>query len=234
VAEHVGGSIAGFTELMNAKAIELGLVNTNFENPHGLDGRRHYSSARDLLTMTLAASQQAGFTEMVSSVKIAFPTAPDGTVRDAPTTNHLISEYIGATGVKTGYTDRAGLVLVASASRWGRDLIAVVMGAQSAGGHFRDATSLLDFGFNATARMTVLSGNPYPASADGSAPPLSVEATVETLILLNSADFDAVTVAGPSVEPVEVIRSGPDPLPGLRDVLDWTARYWMWLNGAFT
>jgi D-alanyl-D-alanine carboxypeptidase (penicillin-binding protein 5/6) len=232
VAEHIAGSVPAFVDLMNEKALELGLANTHFENPHGLDGEAHYTSARDLLTITLAAFQHRGFSDLVSSTEVIFPAAPDGTLREAQTTNHLLLDYRGAIGVKTGFTNRAGLVLVAAAERGGRTLLAVVMGSEGEGRHFTDAAALLDYGFVAAARLGVLMGGRYPATRDGSPSRLQREGILETLIYLHGAQLETAPLlqAAPSV--VETVRTGPDPLPDLQASLGWINRYWrLWSGG---
>lgn len=148
VAEHVGGSVEGFADMMNDEAAELGLTHSHFANPHGLDEEGHYSSARDLLTIGLAVMDYPEFREMATTREAVFPDAPDGTRRVATATNRLLDTYAGMIGVKTGYTNKADLVLVGAAERENRTLFSVVMGSTGAGGHFVDTAILLDFGFD--------------------------------------------------------------------------------------
>ncbi len=79
IAEHVGGSVEGFADLMNQKAAEMGLTNSHFVNPHGLDTPEHYSSAADLLQIARAVLANPQLAAMVKSTSIDFPPAPDGT-----------------------------------------------------------------------------------------------------------------------------------------------------------
>ena len=162
LAQHVGGSVAGFAGLMNEKAAELGLGNTNFVNPHGLDHPDHYSSARDLLTLTLAAMDDPRLARLVKARSANLPNTPDGDPRVAVNRNELLGAYPGAIGVKTGYTDNALLTLVAAAERDRRRLYAVVLGSAD---HFGDAAALLDYGFAEFAAMTLVpatSADPRP------------------------------------------------------------------------
>lgn len=163
IALHVGGSIEGFAALMNEKAEAMGLQNSHFINPHGLDEADHYSSAADLLTIARAVLAHPQLSAMVRSVRIDFRPAPDGTQRGGPATNVLLGRYPGANGVKTGYTFQASLVLAAAAEREGRQLLAVVMGSEGFEAHFSDATDLLDYGFNTARILPVLAGGQYAA-----------------------------------------------------------------------
>ncbi|MGH9168206.1 MAG: D-alanyl-D-alanine carboxypeptidase family protein, partial [Acidimicrobiia bacterium] len=109
LAEHVGGSEEGFVALMNETARRLGLADTHFANPHGLDDPGHYSTARDLLAIALAGMENPTFADLVGTRRAPFPSTPDGGEREALTTNTLLRSYPGTFGVKTGFTDEAGL-----------------------------------------------------------------------------------------------------------------------------
>ena len=228
LAEHVGGSVEGFVEMMNSEAARLGLTNTSFTNPHGLDAEGHYSSARDLLTMTLVVMEDPFFSAAVRSSEARFPADPNGVARVASTTNRLLSNFEGAIGVKTGFTDQAGLVLVAAAERQGRRLYAVVMGSTGDGNHFRDAATLLDYGFNRLALIpAVASGSPLPRPA-----PTAEDSTVAFLVHLASAGLLTGTPP-PAPKPSRVELSPPAArqLPGFAAAWDWPLRYWQWLAG---
>lgn len=223
VAEHVGGSLEGFADLMNAKAQEMGLQNSHFTNPHGLDDPDHYSSAADLLVMAQAIMANPQLAAMVRSVRVDFPDAPDGTPRGGPATNELLGTYDGAVGVKTGFTFVASLVLAAAAERDGRRLYAVVMGSAGPGGHFSDATRLLDYGFE-QARVRPL------AVTNTGAERRAAEARVEVLTWLGAAGL-LIDQEGPLEEPPGVFRREIDQVPGWRDAFSWVPRYWAWLAG---
>lgn len=202
IAEALGGDVSGFVDLMNWRAAELGLSNTHFANPHGLDEPGHYSTPRDLLTLTLKAMEYPEFAEAVSSRRIRFSDAPDGTPRVAENTNRLLTDYPGAIGVKTGYTGRAGEVLVGAAERNGRRLYAVVMGSED---RLRDVAALLDYGFDGYPLLTVVAVEGETSSALASAAPEAKEV----------AGFPSGrrTTAEPRIEPPQ--------LPGLRRALWW-------------
>ena len=121
VAEHVGGSIEAFSELMNQKALELGAFSTSFSNPHGLDAENHYTTAYDLAKITRYALKNPKFNEIVNKTEFYF----NG--RTLKSTNEMLTLYDGADGVKTGYTGLAGRCLVTSASHNDMRFISVVL-----------------------------------------------------------------------------------------------------------
>lgn len=223
IAEHIGGSIEGFAEMMNLKAAEMGLTNSHFVNPHGLDAPGHYSSAADLLQIAREVLANPQLAAMVKSTSIDFRPSPDGTLRGGPTTNRLLETYEGAVGVKTGFTFQASLVLAAAAERRGRLLLAVVMGSEGSGGHFADATALLDYGFGEAA----IQQSPENSLA---AARLEHAARIETLTWLVASGLLAPESA--PATPNEVFNRAPADLPGWREALWWAPRYWTWLSGG--
>ncbi|WP_028530672.1 D-alanyl-D-alanine carboxypeptidase family protein [Paenibacillus sp. HW567] len=145
IAEHVGGSEEGFVYMMNAKAEELGLRNTHFANPHGLDAEGHYSSANDLAVLTAYAMHNPVFKEIVrTEVKTADNPYEKWDYKWS-NKNKMLRLYEGADGVKTGYTKKALRCLVSSATRHGQQLVAVTL---NDGNDWNDHAALLDFGFN--------------------------------------------------------------------------------------
>lgn len=222
VAEAVAGSVEAFVEMMNDRASELGLTSTRFVNPHGLDATGHQSSARDLLSLALTAMENDTFAEAVGTRRMRLPDAPDGSERLAETTNRLLYDYPGALGVKTGYTFRAGLVLVAAAERDGRRLYAVVMGSEDGGGHFRDASALLDYGFD-TLRLVpaVIEGARYREIPPEELAALSAQATFESLLHLSAMPTAAGAVEMSSVAAPTTVTLGPSSLPGIGEALRW-------------
>ncbi|MFO7299129.1 MAG: D-alanyl-D-alanine carboxypeptidase family protein [Actinomycetes bacterium] len=185
IAEHVAGSVDAFAEMMNARAEELGMTRTHFVNPHGLDATGHVTTARDMLTLGIEAMKIPQFRQMVGARKLVFPDAPDGTRRIGESTNLLVGEYPGANGIKTGFTNRALLTIVASAERDGRELYTVVMGTMERRSHFEAAKVLFDYGFEDLYMVGVAAGVPYRTTrrvADED--PLAVTAGLETQVLL--------------------------------------------------
>lgn len=137
LAEHVAGSEPAFVALMNQRAAELGLVNTHFANPHGLDAPDHYSSAADLWRLAEQAMTFPIFREMVATPSYEAAGHP------LVNRNELLGLYPGADGIKTGTSEAAGQCLVASASQDGFRTVAVVLGSQD---RYGDAAALFDHG----------------------------------------------------------------------------------------
>lgn len=143
IAYEISGSIEGFADKMNEKAAELGLSNTHFTNPHGLDDEKHYTTAKELALIAAAALENDTFRQIVSSKKCTIKNS-DGEVRLLINHNKLLNMYDGAIGVKTGFTKRSGRCLVGAAERNGTTLISVTINAPD---DWRDHTALFDYGF---------------------------------------------------------------------------------------
>lgn len=127
-AVNISGSAEKFAKLMNKRAKEMGLFNTSFETPSGLDGKNHYSTAFDMAILAKNALQNPDFAEIcgAESIRTEFGNPPYP--RLLLNHNRLLSEFEGATGVKTGFTKKAGRCLVSSAERNGVSLICVTLG----------------------------------------------------------------------------------------------------------
>lgn len=145
IAIEIGGSIEDFAEMMNKKAEELGLKHTRFENPHGLDGEEHHTTARELAIIARAAYSNEKFKEIVSTYKKTIPLNETEGVRLLINHNKLLKSYEGATGIKTGFTKKSGRCLVSAAERDGLEFIAVTLNAPD---DWKDHTSMLDYGFS--------------------------------------------------------------------------------------
>lgn len=144
IAEHVGGTEEGFVLLMNEKAAELGLSNTHFMNPHGLDHDEHYSSANDLAMLTAYALQNPIFSEIVKTPTKRAPNPNASWDYKWDNKNKMLRFYEGADGVKTGYTKKAFRCLVSSATRGGQQIAAVTL---NDGNDWNDHATMLDYGF---------------------------------------------------------------------------------------
>lgn len=144
LAEYTEGSEDAFVKRMNNRAKELGMKDTVFKNCNGLDEEGHISSAYDVALMSAELIKHAKVFDY-TSIWLDF-------LRDGKTqivnTNKLLKSYNGITGLKTGTTDDAGSCISATAKRDGLSLIAVVLGSNSGTDRFRDASILLDYGFN--------------------------------------------------------------------------------------
>jgi D-alanyl-D-alanine carboxypeptidase (penicillin-binding protein 5/6) len=136
LAEHVSGSEQDFVELMNETAASLGMRDSHFTSPHGLDDDGEVVSASDLVTLTVAALSFPVFSGIVATASV------DVAGHRLASTNQLLGAYAGADGVKTGTTDAAGECLVASTTRGGHRLLLVLLGSRD---RYGDATRLLDW-----------------------------------------------------------------------------------------
>jgi len=152
IAVHVAGSVEEFVALMNAKAAELGLTETHFVNPHGLDAEGHYSSAHDLLVLTRYALSNPLLARIVATREY------NASGHQLLTTNEFLSLYEGADGVKTGTTEKAGQCLIASVTRDGRRIVAVILGSSD---RYADAQALFDYYFGQYVPVT-LEAKPSP------------------------------------------------------------------------
>ena len=125
VAEDIGGSIEGFAKIMNDYAISLGLINSHFESPHGLDSPKHYTCAYDLALLTTKAMESELFCQICGTKSITRDTS--NFTRDYNNINKILYKIPEANGVKTGYTGQAGKCLVSSIKHEGRNIIIVVL-----------------------------------------------------------------------------------------------------------
>lgn len=142
IAEHIGGSVELFAEMMNRKAAEIGAVNTNFVTPHGLDDPQHYSTPYDLALITQYALKNEKFRKIVGTKNSVF----NG--NNITNTNEMLGLYPWADGVKTGYTGQAGRCLVTSATKDNWKVISVVLGCPTRTKRAQSSKMLLDFTFD--------------------------------------------------------------------------------------
>jgi D-alanyl-D-alanine carboxypeptidase (penicillin-binding protein 5/6) len=143
VAEHIAGTHDRFVQMMNDKAAQLGMNNTNFVNPHGLDDPNHYSSAYDVALMARYATR---YPDLLKFTSIWLEYLRDGKTMQS-NHNRLVRYYQGCDGLKTGYTSLAGNCLAATAVRDGTRLLSVVLGAPSSDIRFAEGSGLLNAGF---------------------------------------------------------------------------------------
>ena len=155
LAEKISGSKEIFVNKMNEKAKELGLKNTNFVNPHGLDADNHYSSARDMSIMAKELLKYKDILNYTSRYEDYFKKK-DGSSIWLVNTNKLVKFYKGMDGLKTGYTENAGYCLTATASRNNLRFISVVMGEDTIENRTEDTLKLLNYGFNTVKKETIL------------------------------------------------------------------------------
>lgn len=179
-AVSVSGSISAFVKLMNERAQQLGLTDTHFVTPSGLDADGHYTTARELAMLTACAMQNETFREVVScrSAQVEFGNPPY--MRTLYNSNKMLARYDGAIGVKTGFTDNARRCLVSAAERDGAMLIAVTL---NAGDDWNDHTKMLDYGFTQVSAVPLDVSCDSRVAAAGTGESVGVYAHADTLAL---------------------------------------------------
>jgi D-alanyl-D-alanine carboxypeptidase len=205
IAQHLGGSVAGFAEMMNARAREAGATDTHFTNPNGLHDPDHWTTARDLALITREALRNERFRDAVAQPRRVISRSKntqDSVV--ASKARKFYRDFPGADGVKTGYTRKAGRCFVGSATRDGRQLIGVVLNAfDNASG---ETMPLLSWGFRRFPTVPVAKKS-EPA---GSVPVLG--GTAPTVTVLPARDVRAVTDA---IRPEQAVTTEVLATPGL-------------------
>ena len=191
LAIYCGGTVEGFAALMNDEARRLGLTQTHFVNPNGLDSPEHYSTARDLARLAAYAMDDPVFAEIVGAKSVR--------VGERYLTNHnkLLWRMEGAEGVKTGYTKAAGRILVSSARREGRRLIAVSLNAPD---DWNDHIRLMNWGFGQFSLRELVE----PGQTVGSVEVLMHRATKVPLVAAEGFSFPLA-----QGETVEFAAPGP-------------------------
>ncbi len=190
MAEHIAGSEQGFVNMMNTRAVELGMANTNFINTNGLDADGHYSSARDIALMSRELLKHP---KIFDYTTIWMDSLRDGKFQLA-NTNKLIRFYKGANGLKTGSTDKALCCLAGSAMRDNLQLICVVMAAPTSPQRFADASKMLDYGFANYAVKRIVTQGESLGDAE------ILKGTKKTVAAVAKDNYDALTSKGAGVD----------------------------------
>ena len=201
LAEHIAGSEDAFVALMNGRAAQLGMADTNFLNCTGLPEAGHLTSAWDIALMSRELLRHEGIREFTT---IWMDSVRDGQFQLA-NTNKLIRFYDGATGLKTGFTDSALYCLSATAEREGMELIAVVLHAQTSEKRFETAKALLTFGFVNYTLLDVWPNEALPPIdvSLGESPVVQPVLQGTSRILVDKADLNKVTTSVELTDRVE-------------------------------
>ena len=184
IAISLCGSIEKFADCMNEKAAELGLKDTHFENPHGLDSEQHYTTAHDLALIARAALQHPTLRKIMATRSISIPLDDEPCGRTLVNHNKMLRNYSGAIGVKTGFTKRSGRCLVSAAERDGLTLIAVTLHAPD---DWNDHARLLDAGFAAFENVVLCEANGYKTT-------LPVTGGKEAYVVVNNGYAASLTL----------------------------------------
>ena len=147
IAKHIGGDTLTFYDMMNQKALYLGMDSTHFANPNGMPNDSNYSSASDLVRLSRYCMWDSVFAEIVGTAEVDLPLI-DGRHLPCMNTNQLLNSYEGCIGIKTGFTRQAGNCLASAATRNGTTLYLVLLGSRSYSSRFKESAILLDYGFN--------------------------------------------------------------------------------------
>lgn len=217
IAENVSkdGTMAGFTEMMNKKAAELGLTGTHFTNSSGLEEEGHYTTARDLAILARAAMQNETFREIVGRRDFTLPDtnlrkSSDWKIGHLTYTNELLVSrskyYSKVTGIKTGYTEKAGLCLVSSAvNPDGLELISVILGTESKTLQFEESQKLLEYGFrNFSKRELVKKGEfvgryEVADAVDGKKLDVVTNGSLSYIVPLDQEEFKNTVTKNPEI-----------------------------------
>lgn len=200
LAIYCGGTVEGFAALMNDKAKKLGLTNTHFVNPNGLDTPGHYSTARDLAVLSAYAMENPIFAQTVSTKNV---TVGKRTLRNH---NKLLWRFEGADGVKTGFTKAAGRILVSSATRQGRRLIAVTMNDRD---DWNDHARMLEEGFSRYALRQIVQSGDCLGSVDvigGEVKQVDVYAAEDFFYALAFEEIPEIVLQGPDFVYAPVVQ----------------------------
>lgn len=146
LAEHVGGNLENFSDMMNKKALELSLNNTHFITPHGLDNDNHYTTAYELALLTDYALKNQTFYNIVSTKN--YTITINNSSKNITNTNELLGNLPGIYGVKTGFTNGANRCLVTACKRNNLDIICVVLGCDTKKLRSQDSIKLIEYTFN--------------------------------------------------------------------------------------
>lgn len=197
IAFTLGSTIDGFVRMMNQKAAELGLENTNFATPSGLDGDGHYTTAKDLAMLTREALKNPQFAQAVASASATLNYGNPPYKRTLTNHNRLLKSFEGAIGVKTGFTKKAGRCLVSAAEREGKRVIAVTLNDPD---DWQDHAEMLEYGLNAIRKIELISDKPiYNLPVIGSGQELKIEIEPLSLNVLDDEGFEVTVMLPPFV-----------------------------------
>lgn len=218
IAEHVAGSEESFAELMNEKAEELGLGNTHFMNPSGLDNPEHYTTVYNLALIARYAMTLTQFREIVATQTAQVQALNSDEILYFSNHNKMLSLYEGANGIKTGFTKSTGRCLVSSAQRDGMEFIAVTLNDPN---DWNDHAKMLDYAFSEhypkklieqgdTVKVTNIDGKDYSmvAASDFTIPFKEHQKTQVEVISHISNDLQAPINQGEKVGWLEIVCDG--------------------------
>lgn len=188
IAYYVGRDVVSFANMMNQKALELGLQDTHFTNPHGLDDKDHYTTARDLAIIAAAALENDLFKQITSTFKKTFATEEKS--RTYVNHNKLLRMYDGCIGVKTGYTKKSGRCLVSASEREGLTFISVTLDAPN---DWSNHKAMLDFGYNKLQKIHLAKTEEYCYNIpviNGEKDSVKIKNTIDASIIIENKEYE--------------------------------------------
>lgn len=205
IAEHIGGSVEGFAELMNQTAYDIGAYHTHFVTPNGLDDDNHYSTAYDLALIARQAIEIPEFIEITNTKSYSFTDVAGNRSFTVSNHNAFLNKYSGAIGVKTGFTGNAGYCFVGAVERDGHKMIAVVLACgwpPHKTYKWKDMKTLFDYGFSNYTLQTVYAPQPQAVA-------LYIENGIETNMCYGYTK-DAIAMYMRQGETVDYVWNVPD------------------------
>ena len=196
LAEYSSGSVEEFAKKMNQKAIDLGLTNTHFVTPHGLDSDEHYTTAYELAILSNYALKNETFAKIVGTKN--YTVTINGYSKILTNTNELLGNLNGVYGIKTGFTNGANRCLVTACKRNNIDIICVVLGADTKNWRTKDSINLIEYSFKNFEQINIkeIITNEFEVWKKENLSNFSIEkGTLETLILeLDSIKFEYILI----------------------------------------
>lgn len=204
IAEHVGGSVEGFAALMNAKAAEIGMTQTNFVTPNGLDADGHGSTPADMCRLAAYACRNEAFLNIVQTPSRTITTVNGGRSYSLSNKDAFLTSYEGALGIKTGFTGKAGYCFVGAARKGERTFVSCVLASgwpPNKSYKWADTKALMNFGFETYDYQNIqiqdLSGVRIPVQ-DGKSDTVGITTPVIPSFLIGKYDTIDVTYNIPS------------------------------------
>ena len=196
LAEYSSGSVEEFAKKMNQKAIDLGLTNTHFVTPHGLDSDEHYTTAYELAILSNYALKNETFAKIVGTKN--YTVTINGYSKTLTNTNELLGNLNGVYGIKTGFTNGANRCLITACKRNNIDIICVVLGADTKNWRTKDSINLIEYSFKNFEQINIkeIITNEFEIWKKENLSNFSIEkGTLETLILeLDSTKFEYILI----------------------------------------
>ncbi len=214
IAEHIGGSVEGFAGLMNLKAEELGLSNTHFVTPNGLDSDGHYTTAYELCCIGAYAIQNKEFMDIVQTPSHQFSNCDNTRTYSVNNKDAFLTSYNGALGIKTGFTGNAGYCFCGAARRNNATLVSSVLACgwpPNKSYKWADTRKLMDYGFKAYTQAGISAGAPLPEImvTDGTKASVPVKRASSGSFTILMSKKDVVTVDYELPQRLEApVRSG--------------------------